>query len=551
MSVFMNKKKNTASIDGFIPRRPGSELGSLHNQKNVENAVEPIDRSLHTGDNESAIPLGVAREGKELGRDDISASLNEIDDPKESKKQRRRDKKRDKAKKPKSKVKRIILIIVAVLLLGVLGVGAYVGYKLFVAGNNVFEGSIIDIIQPPQRLKEDENGRSNFVVFGTAEDDEGGEHGGANLTDSIMVLSIDQDEKNAYVLSLPRDLWVSYEMPNGEICPVGYQGKINAQYFCASNNGEDEAAGAEALADKVGEVTGLDIQYYAHINFTVVVEAIDAIGGIDVTIESSDPRGILDRNFDWKCNYTCYYVNYKNGETVHLDGEHALALSRARNASGGYGLPNGNFDREKNQQLIGRAALDKAVSAGTLTNLGAVTGLIDALGSNLRTNVATKEIRTIMDLAQSFEQERIYSLSLVEEGNMLVTTGSYNGQSIVRPIAGLLDFSDIVDYVQENVTSDEVDREAPHVTILNGSGVSGAATTEATELEDQGFIVDVTDNAPTSDYTSTYIYVIDETKVASLDRLKEMYGTYEVLESQPPVSVVGETDFLIILGSGE
>jgi len=43
-------------------------------------------------------------------------------------------------------------------------------------------------------------------------------------------------------------------------------------------------------------------------------------------------------------------VKYAQGETVLLDGERALALSRARNAQGGYGLEGGNFDREKNQQ---------------------------------------------------------------------------------------------------------------------------------------------------------------------------------------------------------
>lgn len=79
-------------------------------------------------------------------------------------------------------------------------------------------------------------------------------------------------------------------------------------------------------------MTGLDVQYYAHINYTVVREAVDAVGGVDVKIESSDPRGILDRNFDWKCNCECYYVNYKNGEVAHMDGEHALAFMRTQRA---------------------------------------------------------------------------------------------------------------------------------------------------------------------------------------------------------------------------
>ncbi|MCD8561825.1 LCP family protein [Candidatus Saccharibacteria bacterium] len=345
------------------------------------------------------------------------------------------------------------------------------------------------------------------------------------------------------MISLPRDLWVQYQ----EICTVGNQGKLNAVYFCASNDGEDEQAGAEALMAKAGEITGLDIQYYVHLNFTAVVEAVDAVGGVYVTIESSDPRGILDRNFDWKCNYTCYYVNYENGETVHLDGEHALALARARNAAGGYGLPNGNFDREKNQQMIVKALLEKAVSAGTLTNLGAVTGLIDAMGNNLRTNIQTKEIRTLMDLGTKIPQDSIVSLSLVEEGNMLVTTGSYNGQSIVRPVAGLFDYSQIAAYVERSVTAEPYMKEEPHVTILNGSGTAGVAQTLADTLTEKGFIVDAVDNAPEGSYDAVEIYTANGDKPASADKLKELYGV--TLKTTPaPVSVVGETNFVIIIG---
>ncbi|MFZ2126244.1 MAG: LCP family protein [Candidatus Microsaccharimonas sp.] len=539
-------KNNKPSIDGFIPRRPGSELGDLHSMKNPDKAVAPIDRSLHTGDNEASALIGVAREGKIIGRDDIDESLRQIDDPEPKK--GKRDKKarrgrKDRIQRPRRKSVRIIKWVVIVLLaIGAL-VAGYIILKTVLASNNVFQGSIFDIVKN-QPLKEDEYGRSNFVIFGTAEDDAG--HGGADLTDSIMVLSIDQDKKDAYMLSLPRDLWVQYE----EICTVGNQGKLNAAYFCASNDGEDEAAGAAALQAQAKNITGLDIQYYIHLNFTAVVQAVDAVGGVDVTIETSDPRGILDRNFDWKCNYTCYYVNYKQGEVAHLDGEHALALSRARNAQGGYGLPGGNFDREKNQQMIVKALREKALSAGTLTNLGAVTGLIDALGNNLRTNIETKEIQTLMDLGQSIDSNAIVSLSLVEEDNELVTTGMYNGQSIVRPIAGLLDYSAIQQYVIKTVTAEPFVKEEPHVSVLNGSSTAGVAQIEADKLEAMGFLIDAVENAPEGAYDRIEIYQIDSEKKETAAKLKELYGV-TLKTTAPPVSVVGDTDFLIIVGSAE
>lgn len=534
-------KKENASIDGFIPRRPGSQIGELHSLKNPEGSVSPIDRELHTGSNASTELLGTPRKGKILTGEELTESLKRIDDEDSKKSKRRRSS--GKPERPRRKVGKIILWSSISLVAVVLLIGGYVLLKGVLAGNKIFQGNIFDVITKSEPLQQDAQGRSNFVIFGTAEDDEGGEHGGRNLTDSIMILSVDQTKKNAYMVSLPRDLWVQYEAR----CTVGDQGRINAVYFCASNDGQNEEAGAKALRAKAGEVLGLDIQYSIHLNFTAVVDAVNAVGGVDVTIQSSDPRGILDRNFDWKCNFSCYLVNYKNGEVAHLDGEHALALARARNAAGGYGLPNGNFDREKNQQMILEALRDKALSSGTLTNLGAVTGLFDALGNNLRTNIQTKEIRTIMELAADIPSESIESLSLNEPDNMLVTTGMYNGQSIVRPVAGILNYSEIQAFIQKSLTSDPFVKEEPHVSVLNGTGTSGIGQTQADNLAAIGFTIDVVGNAPEANYDAVEIYQLSADKPATAAKLKTMFGV-ELRTTPPPVSVVGETDFLIIIG---
>lgn len=553
----MNNKKS--SIDGFIPRRPGSQIGERHK---VSVPVQATRRKELKGESDlQQTALGAPRRGRQVGRpipatgrSDIDDSLRELDEPNQqpagklSRRDKRRLKKEHRTRKQKIR-RRIILTIVWLIVAVLVAMGAFLAYKAINAGGKVLQGNIFDIVQN-EPLKEDSNGRSNFLIFGTAEDDEGGEHGGANLTDSIMVVSIDQDKKDAYMLSLPRDLWVSYEMPNNEACSVGYQGKLNAQYFCASGDGENEKAGADALGEKVSQITGLDVQYYVHLNFTAVVDAVDAVGGVDITIPDYDPSspGILDRNFDWKCGYRCNYVKYSDGERAHMDGEHALAFSRARNASGGYGLPGGNFNREQNQQLVIKALREKAASAGTLTNLGSVTGLIDAMGNNLRTNIETKEVRTLMDLGTKIPTEGIISLSLNNEDDPLVTTGNYNGQSIVRPVAGLTDYSDIKAYVAREITSDPFVKEAPHLTVLNGSGEAGVAQKVADSLEAKGFIIDSVDNAPDGTYATVEIYQISTDKTATAAKLKEIYGVAPKTTA-PPVSVTGETDFVIIVGS--
>ena len=547
-------KNQRTSLDGLIPRSPNnSRVGHFHRQAAPKVANRPVDRSIHTGAKANAkqvknAQVGALRPGREMGarnhrqakREDIFETLEELDnldEPAVSKKSRKHAKKRNR--------KKIVKWFFIVLLVAILAVGGYVVIKSVIAGSSIFGGNLFDAITKTEPLKEDENGRSNFLIFGTAEDSEGGNHGGANLTDSIMILSVNQTKKDAYMLSLPRDLWVEYD----ETCSVGYQGKLNATYFCGSGDGEDETAGAEALRKKVGAVTGLDIQYHVHLNFTAVVQAVDAVGGVDVTIESDDPRGVLDRNFDWACNYTCYYVNYKNGETVHLDGQHALALARARNASGGYGIGD-NFGREQNQQKILKALRDKALSAGTLSNLGAVTGLIDALGSNLRTNVDAKEVRTLMELASEVDSSNIVSLTLNDPDNLLVVTGNQGGQSIVRPVAGLFNYSEIISYVKSSMTSDPFIKEESHVSVFNGSGISGAARSSADSLSDEGFTIDTVGDAPNDNYDATVVYQISSDKPASAAKLESLYGV-KVRTSSPPVSVVGETDFVVIIGKTE
>lgn len=530
----MAQQRNN-SLDGFVPRRPGAQSASQMSEQSTNRFSTP--RPMSSVEHPSTRVVGTVGETT-IAKSELDESLKGIDQPPKGKGRRKRGE-----KKPKSRLRRIIKwIVIAIIVVG-LAVGGYLIYKALNASNQIFKGSILDIVQN-QPLKEDANGRSNILIFGTSEDDPG--HSGANLTDSIMVVSLSQKQKNAYMISIPRDLYVEY----GAACAEGHRGRINSLYDCFSESDTKEAEGAKKLQEKVGEVLGLDIQYSAHLNYTAVRQAVDAVGGVDITIETDDPRGILDRNFDWKCNYKCYYVNYKKGEVAHMDGEHALAFSRARNAPQSYmvyGLPNGNFDREKNQQKVIKALREKAVSVGTLTDLGKVTGLIDALGNNLRTNFETKEIRTLMSLGNDIKSESIQSVSLVEEGNMLVTTGNINGASIVKPVAGLYTYSAIQAYVKKTVNANEVTREAANIVVLNGSGTAGVAQKEADKLTEQGFVIANVGNAPEGTYGDVEVYQIGEGKPATKAKLESLFGV-QVKTGTPPAGAAEGTNFVVIIG---
>jgi len=560
----MNNKKS--SIDGFIPRRPGSQIGELHS------GTAPIKgaprKELKSEVDLQGVAIGAPRRGKEIGRavpssgtirSDIDDALRQLDEPGEtpshkmSRREKRRWKKENRTRAQRVR-RRIIVSVFLLIVAAALAAGGYLAYKTFRATGNVLNGNIIDLIQH-EPLKQDANGRSNFLILGTSEDDPG--HDAGYLTDSIMVLSISQDKKDAYMFNIPRDLYVEY----GRACPAGYRSKINTYFSCA-NEGTDDAAEQDRLLKTqslIGDIVGLDIQYGIHVNYTVMRDVVNAIGGsISVTIESRNSLGVMDSNFDWKCGASysqrvkkCppdgHFIQYPNGP-VTLDAEHALYLAQARGDSAPtYGFEQSNFDRERNQQKIAVAIRDKALSSGTLTNLGAVTGLIDALGNNLRTNIQTKELRTLMEVAQGIKNENIKSIDLYAENDPMFTTGPINGESSVYPKEGLYKYAQLQAFIQKELSSDPFVKEAPHIIVLNGSGQAGVAQTVADSLKAKGFTIDGVDNAPDGTYLAVEIYQVNSAKTATAAKLKDLYGT-TIKTTTPPVSVTGETDFVIIIG---
>src|SRR5581483_1704119 len=149
-----------------------------------------------------------------------------------------------------------------------------------------------------------------------------------------MLLSINTKNNTAWMLSIPRDLWVN--IPNH-----GYN-KINAVYEFGQNDNFSENGypngGMGELEKIVSQKLAIPIDYYALINYTAFKQSVDAVGGVSINIQSHDPRGLFDA-------YT--HLKLPNGN-VTLNGQQALDLARARgdNAAGdiSYGFPQSDFD---------------------------------------------------------------------------------------------------------------------------------------------------------------------------------------------------------------
>jgi anionic cell wall polymer biosynthesis LytR-Cps2A-Psr (LCP) family protein len=558
-------KSNRPSIDGFVHRRIGSQLGELHGKPTNRRMaqVEAPDRTMHTGDDTMLNPIGTPRVGQSIGRSDIDESLREIDNLEPAKKLTRRQRRRiKKNSKPKSKLKRIIKWFFILLLIAAIGIGGFIGIKALIATSSIFGGSIFDFAQN-KPLQQDVNGRTNILILGTSQDDPG--HQGGDLTDSMLILSIDQTKKNAYMISIPRDLWVKY----GAACPAGYEGKINAYYSCVTNGttSDNKRAALAASSAFVGTIFGLDIQYGVNIDYTVFRDVVNAVGGhvtVDIQGDGSVPAGVkpgsvMDSNFDWKCGATRYarmkscppnghFIDYGPGP-VTLDAEHALYLAQARgDIAPTWGLAQSNFDREANQRKLLVAIREKAASGGFITNPSGILDLINSLGDNLHTTFQVNEIRTLISLAQDINSNDIKSISLNTSGSSVMTTGDVSGQSVVEPVAGIFNYSDLQSYIKQQLSSDPVVRENSKVVVLNGSSVAGAAQSEADKLQTDGLIIGVIDTAPSGTYDPIDIYVIDKTKTATLAKLKTIYPNAVIKTTSAPVTVDSLTGFVVVVG---
>ena len=555
--------KRVQSVDGFVVRRRVKSTDQsehiVNNSNNSNNLSSPQRRIINDPDFTGKTPAnyqlgddtGDTMNPEQQLLNDIEDSLNQIDDitPPESEdsgrhqRRARRHQMEQRAKRSRKKVSKgkIVKWIVIVIILAILGVVSYLVVKAFLAGGKVFNGNPLDIITTKTRLAEDDNGRTNILIFGTSGytmDENAWD--GAMLTDSIMVVSLDQDNNDAYMMSLPRDLYVRNNCP-----ALGKtSGKLNEVFYCAYTTDKDEVAGAEALMAKSGEILGLDIQYYIHADWTALVQAIDAVGGVDVTIESDDPRGIYDSGTG---------IKYANGEVAHLDGEKALALARARNHNyGDYGLSGGNYDREKNQQKILAAFQQKAMSAGTLLNPVAVNNLIDSLGNNLITSFETGHVQTLIDIASNLQADHIKQLPFVgrdDGGPNLIATYAPNGTYLGEaPVAGVYDYSEIQAYVAQNLSSDPVVMEGATIDVLNGSDQAGLAAKKAEELEDDNYTIGSIDNAPASTTESVTIYQLNSDMTNTAAALKDKYGV-EPIQGEL-TGYYTTADFVIVFGTG-
>lgn len=437
----------------------------------------------------------------------------------------------------KKKVLVFLFVFVFLCLLVASGVFAYLTYRTTKAANTIMgtHHSPITIISTAKNiipsfgendanilpLKGQEDQRVNVLLLGKAPKDQPSQ----NLTDTIMIASINTKTYQTALISLPRDLYVN--IPNTKSST-----KINALYHLGRDNQDDPA---HLLTDAVEEITGLPIHYWVAVDYNAFRQVIDALGGVNVEVT----RDIYDPNFPGP-NYS--YEVFKLDAGFHtLDGDTALKYVRERHSD-----PEGDFGRAKRQQQVIQSVRNRVFSTQTLLNPFKVIELLEALDENIKTNISLEEISGFIALIKKLDTQNINTVVVDawKRKSLLRVTHVYleNGQRMFALVPRAGNYSEIkelsnevFDLKNKKNTKEKIKAEEAKVKIINKSGKYSLTAKIRTLLIDLG-ISDVIISANASGKTQTSTQAIDH------NTKKHLYTLNEIITRVPATKVEDPSD---------
>ncbi len=284
------------------------------------------------------------------------------------------------------------------------------------------------------------------------------------LSDSIMILRVDPNAEKAYLLSLPRDLWVPIGNGQGK-------GRINEALALG---------GPQLLIETIKNNFGIPIHHYVQVNFNGFRSLVDGLGGVPIYFN----HPARDAN-------TGLYVDTAGCQV--LDGEQALAFARSRyyeaQVDGRWvDDTSSDFGRIKRQQAFIKAAMKRAIEKGARNPVQ----LADMIGV-AQEHVVLDDSLTPQDLIDvgtrfdSFDPEEleVYSLGDYAEGGWAGAAAVlFLDETAAQPVLDV--FRGI------NILFDAP--ATARVQVRNGAGVSGQATQVGQQLDALGFTVTGTSN---------------------------------------------------------
>lgn len=351
-----------------------------------------------------------------------------------------------------------------VLLLVILGIIGYVVYQFFGGKHVVPVATQLLLHQEPQLQQT--NGKTNILLLGIG----GGTHDGPDLTDTIILASIDVKANKVSLISVPRDLWIP-----------DLKGKINTAYSDGEDN--DQHKGLSTAKSVVGEVLGQPIHYGVRIDFGGFEKAVDEVGGLDVNVAGTldDYHYPIEGQEDATCGHSpadidafvattsadqalwdffpCRYKHLHFDPGVQqMDGTTALQFVRSRH---GVGSEGSDFARSRRQHLVIEAFRTKLLSAGILLNPVKLVNLYNIVKGSIDTDIPESMSSSVITLLQNIKSAKIEN-AVIDFGDYLTgraglldnspVSAEYDYSAALIPRVGNGNFSEIHAYVTCEIT---------------------------------------------------------------------------------------------------
>ncbi len=247
-----------------------------------------------------------------------------------------------------------------------------------------------------------------FTVLVSGNDSYGTLQDSNTRSDANLLLTVNPKTGTILMTSIPRDYYVELVCPEDDpelACPEGSSDKLT----------HSGLMGVKSTEETIEKALGIKINYNVRINFSSVVNLVDALDGIDLDIKKGEEVDI-------------FYVNSQPGLSVgkhHVDGETALAFARERHA-----YLDGDNQRVRNQQKVFKAIFKRIVSPKMITNYGK---FMDALAVAFDTNLSGDEISNFVKYElNNMPDWKIESYAIVAEPDYQFCYQSQSYASVVQ-----------------------------------------------------------------------------------------------------------------------
>lgn len=367
-----------------------------------------------------------------------------------------------------------------------------------------------------------------------------------DLTDTIILASLDKHKKLISMLSIPRDIYVEYNQYS--------QWKLNglfSTYYYRDDYTKDTAM--EKLWEKITQITGEKIDHYIDVDFSGFTKVIDALGWVEIQIPEnfSDDR-YPDNNWWYKT------LVFRKG-TWNMTGERALQYARSRHSTS-------DFDRSLRQQQVIEAIKRKIFEADYLTSPKKIKEFYDIYKTYVATDIGISDILDFYPVLKNLDELKMLSYNVNDScfywsnscekwGFLYIPERAlFNGMSVLlfygTDITKLSNYDNFKKYTQIIFNRQEFFIENAQVNIFNSTWVANLAGVVSNDMVSYGFNIPKFNsiwNTPVIYDKSVIYYNSIEEQSATIKLLKTFFDGEFIKIDSPKYSKDPNTKIEVVI----